>query len=414
MEYKLNAIKLKSDLIKTPTKTKSYPDGNGLVLYHFPNGSKIWRYRYRYLGKANMISIQPQDSSYPAVSLAEAREIHKDLQKLLAKGIDPSTNRKEENLRKVLLQENSFQSVAKKWHEAWSFGKTTKHSKEVWNRLEADIFPELGSKPITEITPPQITMTVKKIESRGAIELAKRSFQTCGQIFRFAIAHGLCVNNPAKDLKPIDFLKQREVVNYARIDAKDLPELLRKIDSYTEQNGRELTRLALQLMVHTFVRTKELIGAKWSEFDFDAKEWKIPAERMKKKRIHIVPLSIQSIEILNQLNEISGGRDFVFPHDSNPFKCMSNNTILFALYRMGYRGRMTGHGFRGIASTILHEQGFNHDHIEMEVAHSKGNKVSASYDHSKYLEPRRKMMQHWSDYLDGIKAGATVINLRQA
>ena len=414
MANKLLASKLKSDLAKTPKKTISYPDGNGLVLYHFPNGSKIWRYRYRYNGKANMISIDTKDSSYPSVSLAKAREKHIELKALLAEGKDPSTNRKEVALKEKILQENSFQSVAKKWHEEWSFGKTAKHSKEVWNRLNADVFPELGNKPITDISPPQITMTVKKIEARGAIELAKRSFQTCGQIFRFAIANGLCINNPAKDLKPIDFLKQREVVNYARLDSKELPELLRKIDSYTEQGGRELTRLALQLMTYTFVRTSELIEAKWSEFDLEAKQWKIPADRMKKKRIHIVPLSIQAIEILNRLNEISGGREFVFPHNSNPMKCMSNNTILFALYRMGYRGRMTGHGFRGTASTILHEQGLQHEHIDMQLAHNKGNKVSASYDHSKYLEPRRLMTQHWSDYLDGIRDGAKVINLKKA
>ena len=414
MEQKLNAIKLKSDLIKTPTNTKTYPDGNGLVLYHFPNGSKIWRYRYRYMGKANMISIDPKESSYPKVSLKDARKIHEALQGLLAKGINPSTHRKEENLEKILKQENSFQSVAKKWHKEWSFNKSDKHSKEVWNRLNADVFPELGNKPITDISPPQITMTVKKIEARGAIELAKRSFQTCGQIFRFAIASGLCVNNPAKDLKPIDFLKQRKVVNYARLNSKELPELLRKIDSYTEQDGRELTRLALQLMTYTFVRTSELIEAKWSEFDLEAKQWEIPAGRMKKERIHIVPLSSQAIDILNRLHEISGGRDFVFPHNSNPMKCMSNNTILFALYRMGYRGRMTGHGFRGIASTILHEQNYQHEHIEMQLAHTKGNKVSASYDHSKYLEPRKLLMQHWSDYLDGIRDGAKVINLKKA
>jgi integrase len=257
-------------------------------------------------------------------------------------------------------------------------------------------------------------MVVKKIESRGASDIAKRTYQTCGQVFRYAVAHGLCERNPAKDIKPSDALKPRQEKNFARVDEKEFPELLRKIDDYTNQGGTEIVQLAIKLMSYTFVRTSELIGARWSEIDLEAKQWRIPAERMKMKDPHIIALSKQSIEILKRLHEISGGRELVFPSNASPLKSMSNNTILFALYRMGYHSRMTGHGFRGIASTILHEQGYPHEHIELQLAHQERNKVSASYNHAKYLPQRAKMMQHWSDYLDGIKSGAKVINLKKA
>ena len=231
---------------------------------------------------------------------------------------------------------------------------------------------------------------MKSIEERGVGDLAKRAMQTAGQIFRYAIAHGYAKRNPVADIKPGDVLVSTRRVNFARVDAKELPALLRAIEVY---RGKVVTRLAIKLMALTFVRTSELIGARWSEIDFEARRWNIPAERMKMKTPHIVPLATQAIEILELLRTVSGDGELIFPGDIDSQNPMSNNTILFALKRMGYGGAMTGHGFRGLASTILHEQGYAHEHIELQLAHAPRNAVSAAYNHALYLEPRGKMMQ---------------------
>ncbi len=251
---------------------------------------------------------------------------------------------------------------------------------------------------------------MKAIEARGALDIAKRQLQKCSQIMRYAVAHDLAERNPVADIQPSDILPSRKKRNYSRIDAKDLPQLLRDMDGYV---GGEHTRLALQLMVLTFVRTGELIGAKWGEFDLDAARWNIPAERMKMRTPHIVPLSKQAVAVVEKLQAVSYSREFVFPSDTGKPTHMSNNTILYALYRMGYRGRMTGHGFRGIASTILHEQGFNHAHIELQLAHQERDNVSAAYNHALYLAPRAKMMQAWADHLDALHV-KNVVAIRRA
>jgi integrase len=214
------------------------------------------------------------------------------------------------------------------------------------------------------------------------------------------LAHGLAERNPAADIKPADVLKSAKKTNYARLDQKELPGLLGRIEAY---DGQPLTKLALQLMALTFVRTSELIGARWEEIELDSKLWRIPAERMKMRSPHIVPLSRQAITVLEAVKDLSSQSLLLFPSERSTSKPMSNNTIPFALYRMGYHSRMTGHGFRGIASTILHEQGYPHEHIELQLAHSPRDEISASYNHALYLEPRRQMMQHWADYLDEIK-----------
>ena len=267
-------------------------------------------------------------------------------------------------------------------------------------RLESDVFPHVGSRPVTELTTSDFRDIARNIERRGAAEIARRLLQNCGQIMRYAVANDLTQRNPVADIRPADILKPRKKRNYPRVTARELPDLLRAIDNYV---GGEHTRLALQLMVLTFVRTSELIGARWPEFDLKASRWDIPAERMKMKTPHVVALSVQSQAILKQLKAISHDREFVFPGDLNPHKPMSNNTLLFALYRMGYRGRMTGHGFRGVASTILHEEGWPHEHIELQLAHQERNAVSAAYNHAQYLEPRARMMQAWADHLDRLR-----------
>ena len=353
---------------------------------------------------------------YPEVGLKKAREQNAKIRELLEEGVDPSQARQEKKQQKILAAENSFKAVALKWHETWAVGKEPTHVKRVLSRLDSNVFREIGSKPIASITAPMLVAMVKKIESseNSPLEIAKRAYATCGQIFRFAVAHGLCERNPAADVKISDVVRSKPVVHRTRLDAKDFPELLRKIDTYdTQFGGDELTRLAMQLMTLTFLRTSELIQARWEEIDLKNKEWRIPAARMKMKDPHIVHLTNQAMKIFNRLNEISGGRLLVFPSEK-PLKSMSNNTILFALYRMGYRGRMTGHGFRGLASTILHEQGYEHAHIELQLAHSDRDGVSAAYNFATYLSQRAKMMQDWANYLDVIKSGVEVINFKRA
>jgi integrase len=265
--------------------------------------------------------------------------------------------------------------------------------------------------PITEIEAPVLVALALKIQDRGAVDIAKRALITMGQIFKFAIAHGYAKRNPTKDFSPSDILQAQTKTNLARIDAKELPNLLRAIEAY---HGNHITRFAIKLMALTFVRTTELIGAKWTEFDLEAGRWDIPAERMKMKTPHIVALSSQAIEVLQTLHVLTGNRLLLFSSERGNGKSMSNNTILGALKRMGYQGQMTGHGFRVLASTILHEQGYNHEHIELQLAHTNRNAVSAAYNHALYLEPRAKMMQEWANYLDLTRQGARVVNFKRA
>ncbi|MDG1096231.1 MAG: site-specific integrase [Methylophilaceae bacterium] len=280
--------------------------------------------------------------------------------------------------------------------------------------MEADIFPSIGKLPINEIEAHEVVETIKAIAQRGALDIAKRSHQMMGQVFRYAIAHNKeikATRNPANDIKPSDIIESSHKQNYARVELKELPAFLRALDA---SNSQALTRLAVKLMGLTFVRTSELINAKWDEFDLDEKQWRIPAERMKMKTPHIVPLSMQALQTLKDLQLISGHHENVFPNQNNHTKNMSNNTILKAIEVAGYKGRMTGHGFRGLASTALHEHGFDHQHIELQLAHQQRNQVSASYNHALYLKQRTKMMQHWADYLDELKSGANVVPIKQA
>jgi len=378
---------------KPKEKSYSMADGAGLYLWVKPTGAKLWRWSYRYKGKEKLMAF----GKYPDVSLAQARNRHSDARKLHAQGIDPMAQRKEKKNAEKASVENSFESVSKRWMEQWQDGKSPRHVEYVKRRMESDILPCLGVRPIAEIEAPELVAMTKAIEDRGAGDIAKRALETTGQVFRFAIAHGYAKRNPASEIRPSDILKSRRKVNYARIDAKELPQLLRAIEVY---QGTPITRLAIKLIALTFVRTSELIGAKWSEIDLEAARWDIPAERMKMRSPQIVPLSLQAIEVLEMLKSLTGSGEWLFPSDRNAAKPMSNNTILKALARMGYKGKMTGHGFRGLASTILHEKGYAHEHIELQLAHAPRNAVSAAYNHALYLQPRAKLMQDWADYLE--------------
>lgn len=360
-------------------------DARGLYLHVMPNGGKYWRFNFRFKGKYKTLSL----GVYPDVPLAKARDRHQKARQLLADKVDPCVEKKASSY--------TFETVAREWHEHWKASRHERHAHYVLKRLETDVFPAIGSLPLEDLQASDFRDAVLKIERRGALDIAKRVLQTCGQIMRYSVAHDFAKHNPVAGVKPSDILKPHKRRNFPRVDAKELPALLHAIDNYV---GAEHTRLALQLMALTFVRTSELIGARWSEFDIDAARWDIPGERMKMKTPHIVSLSTQSLAVLEKLREISFDRDLVFPGDLKPAKPMSNNTLLFALYRMGYRGRMTGHGFRGVASTVLHEQGWPHQHIELQLAHQERDDTSAAYNHAQYLEPRAKMMQAWANYLD--------------
>jgi integrase len=379
-------------------------DSGGMFLFVTPTGGKIFRWKYRYEGKQKLMTF----GKYPDVPLALARERHVEARKLLAAGIDPMAQRKAAKTVEKAAVENSFQSVANLWLAHWQDGKSPRHVEYVKRRIDADILPVLGARPIVEIEAPELVVMTKAIEERGARDIAKRALETVGQVFRYAIAHGYAKRNPATEIKPSDILKTTRKVNYARVDAKELPGLLRAIEVY---QGTHVTRLAIKLMALTFVRTSELIGAKWSEFNTEDGRWDIPAERMKMRTPHIVPLAKQALEVLDTLQTLTGHSEWLFPGDRSTSKPMSNNTILKALERMGYKGQMTGHGFRGLASTILHEQGFNHDHIELQLAHAPRNAVSAAYNHALYLEPRSKMMQEWADFLERTQRGAKILHL---
>lgn len=381
-------------------------DGKGLYLLVPPTGSKLWRWKYRVDGKEKVMAL----GSYPAVSLAQARDAMEDARKLLAKGTDPMAKRKADKVARQLSAENSFATVARLWWDHWKTTRSASHTGYVLRRLEADVFPAIGSRPIDDIEAPELVAMVKAIAARGALDIAKRALQTTGQVFRFAIAHGKATRNPVADIKPGDILPARKKANYARLDTKELPELLRHIEGY---QGSAVTRLAMKLMALTFVRTSELIGARWEEFDLEAGRWDIPPARMKMKSPHIVPLSAQAVNILKALEIVSGSGPLVFPGEREHEKPMSNNTILAALSRMGYRGRMTGHGFRGIASTLLHEMGFNHAHIELQLAHQERDEVSAAYNHATYLRKRAAMMQQWADYLDNCATGKVLTFTRK-
>ena len=391
------------------TKPKASPfqltDGRGLFLWITPTGGKLWRWKYRYQGVQKVISY----GKYPDVGLADARERHGEARKLLAAGVDPMERRKADKAESMASDANSFQTVASSWMEHWKVDKSAQHVDATRRRLEANVYPLLGSRPIGEIEAPELVTMVKAIESRGVGDLAKRALETVGQIFRYGIAHGHCKRNPAADIKPRDVLRPTVKVNLARVDAKDLPKLLRDIEVY---RGKVVTRLAMKLMALTFVRTSELIGARWDEFDVEARRWNIPAERMKMKNQHVVPLATQTLEQLALLRSVTGGGELLFPGDVDPRKSMSNNTILFALKRMGWGGIHTGHGFRGLASTLLHEQGYPHEHIELQLAHAPRSAVSAAYNHALYLAPRAELMQAWANFLEMTQRGAKLLPFR--
>lgn len=378
-------------------------DGAGLYLWVYEDGRKYWRLRYWMAGKEKSLSL----GVYPEIGLKEARRRRDDNRTLMGESIDPSAERKARKLRQRLAAENSFESVAREWYAKQLHTWVPKHADDVLRRFEVNAFPFIGARPIAEIEAPELLEMSRKIEKRGAHDLAHRLMQACGQVFRYGIATGVCKRDVAADLRGA--LTPHVKKHQAAVRPEEVPALLRAIDTYAEQGDKQ-TMYALQLLALTFVRTNELIGAEWSEFDNGAALWIVPAARMKMGAEHIVPLSAQALAILAELKALAGNSRFVFP-GRNRDKPISNNTMLFALYRLGYKGRMTGHGFRAVASTMLNEQGYRPDVIERQLAHCERDEVRGAYNRAEYLTERVKMMQAWSDYLDKIKAGAEVIPL---
>lgn len=390
---------------KAVARPKPYKlsDGHGLFLHVMPNGSKLWRLKYRFGGKEKLLSFGP----YPLVTLAEVRTRRDDARRQILEGIDPAAARKETARVEELKASATFMLIAQEWHglykDRWSPG----HAATILHRMQTDIFPDLGHRPVSAITASELLATIRKIEERGAHEMARRATQICGQVFRYAIITDRAERNPAADLKGA--LKPARKGHYAALDVKDLPAFLQALERNDARLYRE-TRLAMKLLALTFVRTGELIGATWDEFDLDNALWIIPAQRMKMRKAHIVPLSRQSIAILRDLKRSNGDCPYILPSQINAKKHMSNNTILKALERMGYKGQMTGHGFRALAMTAIKEKlGYRHEVVDRQLAHAPRNKIDAAHDRAQFLDERTAMMQRWADYLDALSQNGQII-----
>jgi integrase len=385
---------------KPAAKPYKLSDGGGLFVTVQPTGGKWWRYKYRFAGKEKLLAL----GAYPDVSLADARERHSQARKALAAGTDPGEAKKEAKRTVLLSSENTLESIGREWHEHLKHKWTAAHAKYMLSILEKSMFPNLGARPIKDISAPEILSVVREIEKRGALDLASVVLQTIGRVFSYAIATGRAEGNPAIALRGA--LKPHTVQHMAHLKADQLPEYLQKLEAY---DGELQTKLALKFLLLTFVRSGELRGAEWSEVDFDKAEWRIPAGRMKMRDLHIVPLSRQALAVLRELQNHTGNRQHLFPSPIKPSVCMGENVLLYALYRMAYHSKATVHGFRSTASTILNEHGFTPDVIERQLAHGERNKVRAAYNHAQYLPERRKMMQWWGDYLDEARTGKVIV-----
>lgn len=395
-----------TDMKISRTKTQGKPirlfDGGGLYLLVTPRGGKLWRLKYRYDGKGKLLAL----GLYPEISLADARERRDKARKQVAHGIDPGAVRKAQKEADTKETE-TFEVIAREWHAKFTPTWTSGHADTIMSRLERDLFPWIGSRPINKIKAPELLAALRRVEARGALETAHRIRTIAGQVFRYAVATGRAERDPSADLKGA--LPQPGEKHLAAItDPKEVAPLLRAIDGY---KGHFVVRCALRLAPLFFVRPGELRKAEWSEVDLDGAIWNLPAHKMKMKQAHIVPLSRQAVETLTELKNFTGGSKYIFPSDRSFERPMSENALLAALRRMGYgTDTMTPHGFRAMARTILDEVlKVRPDYIEHQLAHAVRDPNGRAYNRTSHLEERKHMMQLWADYLDGLKAGAIVI-----
>lgn len=385
---------------KATDKPQKLADGGGLYLEVRPTGAKLWRYRYRIAGRENVFAI----GEYPVIGLKEAREEREGAQKLVKQGIHPSHNRQAERLANVAANANTFEGVAREWIAKKSAGWTPYYLRQVERFMAADVFPFVGKLPIRSVTAAHLLEIIRRIEGRGAETVALLVRQWSSAIFRYAVATLRADSDPAAALKGA--IHRPKVEHRKPLSREQIGDFAKALDEY---GGYRTTVIALRLMLLTFVRTVELRKAEWAEFDLDRAEWRIPAERMKMREAHIVPLSKQAVELLRELHTHTGGRGVLFPNYRNPKACMTATTLNRALERMGFNGKdsigFSAHGFRATASTILNEMGYRPDVIERQLAHAERNKVRASYNQAQYMEDRRTMMQEWADMVEDMTAG---------
>ncbi|HEM8703418.1 MULTISPECIES: tyrosine-type recombinase/integrase [Enterobacter] len=375
---------------KPEAKAYTLGDGQGLSLLIEPNGSKSWRFRYRFGGKPKMISL----GVYPTITLADARSRRDDARKLVAEGKNPSEVRKEQKIALQTESESSFEMIANEWHQMKSAKWSQGYASDIMEAFQNDIFPYIGARPVSEIKPLELLNVLRKIEKRGALEKMRKVRQRCSEVFRYAIATGRAEFNPAANLSSA--LEVHQSNHFPFLKADEIPDFLCALDSYT---GSRLVQIATKLLMITGVRTIELRAAFWSEFDLDNALWEIPEKRMKMRRAHLVPLSAQALDLLNELKIMTGNYRYVFPGRNDPNKPMSEASINQVIKRIGYAGKVTGHGFRHTLSTILHEKGYPTAWVEIQLAHTDKNKIRGTYNHAQYIDDRREMMNWYSDYI---------------
>jgi len=373
----------------------------GLYLLIKANGSKYWRMKYRFAGKEKTLSF----GVFPEVPLSEATEKRDEARKLLRDDIDPGLERKKNKLKRNVDATNTFEAIAREWIDLKARTWAPRHSERVTRSLELDVFPSIGNMPIAQIDSLLLRTVIEPIQQRGALDIASRVRQRCSAVFQYAMVLGACSLDPASPLKIV--MQPPVKKHFPALTAKEMPEFLSKVRAY---NSTLQTQLAMRTLMLTFVRTIELIEARWEEIDWEEEIWNIPAERMKEKRAHFVPLAKQTIDTLRQLQSITGNSELLFPKRGSMREPMSNSTILRVIDRIGYKGRMTGHGFRSVASTVLNESGlFDFDVIERQLSHQDKDDVRAAYNRSKYMKERRRMMQWWADKIDSFETPAQII-----
>ncbi|MEJ2031652.1 MAG: tyrosine-type recombinase/integrase [Deltaproteobacteria bacterium] len=378
-------------------------DGGGLFLLVTPTWGKLWRLKYRFGGREKLLSF----GAYPQISLSAARQKREEAKGQVANGIDPGEAKKEE-----AMATETFEELAREWLTKQETAWTPRHKETVQARLETYVYPHLGARPVAEITAPELLGVLRKIEAKGTFETAHRVKQICGQVFRYGVGKGVCEHDPSAGLRGQLAAKPKPKHMAAITDPKETAGLLRAIDGYS---GTLIIKCALRLAPLVFVRPGELRHMEWKEIDFDAALWTIPAEKMKMRKTHAVPLSRQTLAILEEIRLLTGEGRYVFPSARTTARPISNMAINAALRRMGFtKEEMTGHGFRSTASSLLHEAGWDSNLIELQLAHRDTNTVRAIYNRAERLEERRKMMQQWADYLDALKSGAKIVPFRAA